>query len=91
MDRKIHRNSERFLTLEENDVMRHEFDLGFLDKPVALVMTKGVVSATPTTPFSIILVTMGKRNINRLPVLDSGSLVGIVSRTDLLNTLGALQ
>lgn len=72
-------------------VMRREFDLGCLDEPVAHVMTKEVVSATPTTPLSIMIETMGKRNINRLPVLESGSLAGIVSRTDLLNTLGALQ
>ena len=72
-------------------IMRREFDLGSLDKAVAHVMTKEVVSATPSTPLSAMIETMGKRNINRLPVLDAGSLVGLVSRTDVLNTLGALQ
>ena len=72
-------------------VMRRDFDLGCLDKPVAHVMTKEVVTATPATPLSIMIDTMRTRNINRLPVLDSGNLAGIVSRTDLLNTLGALQ
>ncbi len=72
-------------------VMHREFDLGCLDEPVSHVMTKEVVSATPATPLSIMIDTMGKRNINRLPVLESGSLAGIVSRTDLLKTMGALQ
>ena len=72
-------------------VMSREFNLGCLDVPVSHVMTKEVISATPATSLSIMIDTMGKRNINRLPVLESGSLAGIVSRTDLLNTLGALQ
>ena len=63
-------------------VMRRDF---------AHVMTKEVVTSTPATPLSIMIDTMRTRNINRLPVLDSGNLAGIVSRTDLLNTLGALQ
>ena len=71
-------------------VMRNKFDSSCLDAPVSHVMTKEVVTATPAMPLSKMINTMSNRNINRLPVLDSGNLVGIVSRTDLLNTLGAL-
>jgi CBS domain-containing protein len=48
------------------------------------VMTREVVSVTPDTPLSEIARLLEGRRIKRVPVLQDGELVGIVSRADLL-------
>jgi CBS domain-containing protein len=53
-------------------------------KTVAEVMRKRVISVAPDTSVDDIAATLVKRKIKRMPVLDSGKLVGIVSRIDVL-------
>lgn len=53
-------------------------------KTVAEVMRKRVISVAPDTSVDDIAATFVKRKIKRVPVLDGGKLVGIVSRIDVL-------
>ncbi|MDT7897623.1 MAG: CBS domain-containing protein [Armatimonadota bacterium] len=53
-------------------------------KTVAEVMRKRVISVAPDTSVDDIAATLVKRKIKRVPVLDGGKLVGIVSRIDVL-------
>lgn len=51
------------------------------------VMTRNVITVTPDTPLSKIAELMASRNIKRVPVVDEGDLIGIVSRLDLVRAL----
>ncbi len=53
-------------------------------KTVAEVMRRRVISVAPDTSVDDIAATLVKRKIKRVPVLDGGKLVGIVSRIDVL-------
>jgi len=51
---------------------------------VGEIMTRGVISVTPDTDLEDVGQILVHERIKRLPVLDSGRLVGIVSRADLV-------
>ena len=51
------------------------------------VMTKPVVTVVDQTPIDVLATLMRRRRVKRVPVLQDGKLVGIVSRTDLLEAL----
>ena len=53
------------------------------------VMTTDVISVTPKTPIAEIAALLEKRHIKRVPVVDNGQLVGIVSRSNLLQALAS--
>ena len=55
------------------------------------VMTRQVVSVTPATPLGEIADLMAEKRIKRVPVLDGGKLVGIVSRANLLRAFASQQ
>ena len=55
------------------------------------VMTTEVVTITPDTPLAEIAALLEKRHIKRVPVVEGGELVGIVSRANLLRGLAAWQ
>jgi CBS domain-containing protein len=54
------------------------------------VMTTKVVSIEPTTPLETVVGLMEKHRVKRLPVIEKGRLVGIVSRANLLSALAHL-
>jgi len=51
------------------------------------VMTKEVVSVAPDTPIAEVANLLEKRGIKRVPVLRDGKVVGIVSRSNLVQAL----
>ena len=51
------------------------------------IMTKPVVTVVDQTPVDVLATLMRRRGLKRVPVLQDGKLVGIVSRTDLLEAL----
>ncbi|OAT86553.1 CBS domain-containing protein [Desulfotomaculum copahuensis] len=60
--------------------------------PVKGFMTHSVISVAPDLPVAEVQQLMIEHDIGRLPVVENGRLVGIVSRTDVLRTLhGQLQ
>lgn len=58
-------------------------------KPVSEVMTTDVVVVSPDAPLSEVIEKLASDDpdINRLPVVDGGELVGIVTRQDVLRAL----
>jgi len=52
-------------------------------------MTRDVVTVSPDTPARKIAETLEKKKIKRVPVVDDGTVVGIVSRANLLQALAA--
>jgi len=73
------------------DVSWDDLDLGVdlakhAGKPTSEVMTRDVVAIGPDDDLDRILELLSGE-INRLPVLDDGALVGIVTREDVVRTL----
>jgi CBS domain-containing protein len=58
-------------------------------RKVGDVMTKSVVSVGPDASLSDIVRVLERHRIKRVPVLDNGRLVGVVSRANLLQALAA--
>ncbi len=82
--------------VDENDqlvgvISRRDIDLalhhGFGHAPVKGYMTKNLKTITPQTSLPEIESLMVTYDIGRLPVLEDGQLVGIVTRTDVLRQL----
>jgi CBS domain-containing protein len=62
-----------------------EYDvIGKEGQTVGEIMTRGVISVTPDTELDEVSHLLVHERIKRLPVLDQGKLVGIVSRADLV-------
>jgi len=51
------------------------------------VMTKRVVTATPDTPLKDVATLLERNSIKRIPIVSAGRLVGIVSRSNLVQAL----
>jgi CBS domain-containing protein len=60
-------------------------------RKVADVMSREVITAAPETPLSEIANLLEKNAIKRVPIVDKGKLVGIVSRANLLQALATLS
>lgn len=51
------------------------------------VMSQDVVTASPTASLAEVVDLMTRRHIKRIPVVDDGKVVGIITRSDLLRVL----
>ncbi|WP_026475908.1 CBS domain-containing protein [Alkaliphilus transvaalensis] len=60
---------------------------GLSHAPVKGFMTRNILSITSNTSITDINNLMLKHNIGRLPVIEEGKIIGIVTRTDLLKVL----
>ncbi|MDJ0743404.1 MAG: CBS domain-containing protein [Xenococcaceae cyanobacterium MO_167.B27] len=72
-------------------ISRRDLDLalhhGFSHAPVTGYMTRNLKTITPDTTLPEIEAIMVTYDVGRLPVLDQGELIGIVTRTDVLRQL----
>ncbi|AIE74431.1 MULTISPECIES: A-adding tRNA nucleotidyltransferase [unclassified Synechocystis] len=72
-------------------ISRRDLDLalhhGFSHAPVKGYMTRNVKTIDPDTPLPRIEAIMVADDVGRLPVMDGDTLVGIVTRTDVLRQL----
>ncbi|MEO1299903.1 MAG: CBS domain-containing protein, partial [Cyanobacteria bacterium J06636_16] len=72
-------------------ISRRDIDLalhhGFGHAPVKGYMTTRVKTIVPSTTLSAIAALMATHDIGRLPVVEAGQMVGIVTRTDVLRRL----
>jgi CBS domain-containing protein len=59
-------------------------------RKVSDVMTRHVVTAKPDTSLADIAALLERNRIKRVPIVDHGKIVGIVSRANLLHGLAAL-
>lgn len=76
------------------DLSLDELDIGIdaakaARKPIHEIMTKDVVTVAPDTDLEevVVLLTDEERDINRLPVVEDGRIVGIVTREDALRAV----
>lgn len=60
-------------------------------RKVTDVMTRRVVTAAPDTPLSTVANLLEKNAIKRVPIVQDGKVVGIVSRANLLQALASLN
>jgi CBS domain-containing protein len=58
-------------------------------RKVADVMTREVISAGPDTSLGDIAAMLERNRIKRVPILDGGKLVGIVTRANILQALAS--
>ena len=70
------------LTIEQEYIRAHA-------GTAADVMCRDVVTTGPKTPLSEIVDLFEKHRIKRVPIVDGGKLVGIVSRTDIVRALAS--
>ena len=59
--------------------------------PVGNIMTKSLILASPDEPAMNSLEKITKNDIGRLPVIENGNLVGIISKTDIMKVLEVLD
>ena len=57
------------------------------NKPVSEVMTRTVLTTTPDETIINVLRSMMDLQVNRLPVLEKGVVVGVISRDDIIFSL----
>lgn len=60
-------------------------------RKVSDVMTRDVITASPGMPLHEVAALMEKNAIRRLPILENGQLVGIVSRANLLQAVASAR
>src|SRR5262245_49657901 len=84
-----HRKSWWLDALASNETLATEYVRSHSRK-VADVMTTDVISAAPETPGAEVAALLEKNRIKRVPIVENGRLVGIVSRTNLLQGLASL-
>jgi CBS domain-containing protein len=57
---------------------------------VSDVMTRRVISVSPDTPLNEVATVLEQNGIKRVPIVENGKLVGILSRANLVQALAAL-
>jgi CBS-domain-containing membrane protein len=84
-----HRKSWWLEALASNEVLASEYVKSHSRK-AADVMTCDVISAAPDTPVAEVAALLEKNRIKRVPIVENGKIVGIVSRANLLQGLASL-
>ncbi|MBT7955972.1 MAG: CBS domain-containing protein [Rhodospirillaceae bacterium] len=80
--------------ISERDVVRGlaQHGSGILDKTVADLMTKNVITHSLDDNIDDLMQEMSKSRIRHLPILDDGKLVGVISIGDVVkNRVGELE
>jgi hypothetical protein len=75
--------------IKTEDRHRHN-SAGEGGKALCDVMTRSVITATPETPLGEIAMLLERNRIKRVPIVQNGKVVGIVSRANLLQALAGM-
>lgn len=73
--------------VSEIDLVNMTFDGNAADTTVEEVMATNIISFSPTTELADLVQTFSKRHLRRVPIIDEGKVVGIISRRDLLREM----
>lgn len=76
--------------ITEHDIMNFALSGDAADTKVAEAMTRQVIVFPPTADVATLVNALGTRHIRRVPIVDNGRLVGIVSRRDILREMLAM-
>jgi CBS domain-containing protein len=76
--------------LTESDTLAAEYVKSHSRK-VSDVMTRDVITTSPQAPLHEVAALMEKNAVKRLPVLENGQLVGVVSRANLLQAVASAR
>lgn len=66
-------------------------NVGNSGKRISTIMSKNVIKVSPYDELDIAAELMSKHKIKRLPVLDNGKLVGIITASDLIAHIDDLE
>ncbi len=66
-------------------------NVGNSGKKISAIMSKNVIKVSPYDDLDIAAELMSKNKIKRLPVLDNGKLVGIITASDLIAHIDELE
>ncbi len=72
-------------------VSRRDLFRNFEEQQLSLIMKKGCMTTTPDTPVEDVAKVFSTHRIHRLPVVEDGRLIGIVTPTDLLKIVKDLK
>jgi CBS domain-containing protein len=73
--------------ISERDILNFIFSGNVDNTTVREAMSTNVLSFPSDTPIDKISLAMGEKQIRRVPIIDSGKLVGIISRRSILRTV----
>ena len=73
--------------VSEIDLVNLTFDGNARDTTVEEVMVTDIVSFSPDTELADLVQSFSKKHLRRVPIIDKGKVVGIVSRRDILREL----
>jgi len=73
--------------VSEIDLVNLTFDGNAADTIAEEVMVKDIVSFSPNTELADLVQSFSKRHLRRVPIIDKGKVVGIVSRRDILREM----
>ncbi|MDD5151259.1 MAG: CBS domain-containing protein [Flavobacterium sp.] len=74
--------------ITERDVLKN---VGRLNEKISKIMSKDVITISPDSSLDDAAKTMTENEIKRLPVVEKGKLVGIITATDLIANSDALN
>ncbi len=70
--------------VSEKDILNFVFSGNLHNTSVAEAMTKEVISFSPDADIDRIALAIGERKFRRVPIVQGGKVVGIVSRRDII-------
>jgi CBS domain-containing protein len=84
------RRSWWLLGLTRDEVLANEY-VKSRGRRVADVMTRDVITTEPGTPLHAVAALLEKNAVKRVPVVENGALVGIVSRANLVQAVASAR
>jgi CBS-domain-containing membrane protein len=73
--------------VSEIDLVNLTFDGNAADTTVEEVMVTDIISFSPSTQLADLVQTFSKRHLRRVPIIENGKVVGIISRRDILREM----
>ena len=73
--------------VSEIDLVNLTFDGNAADTTVEEIMVTDIVSFSPNTQLADLVQIFSKRHLRRVPIVEEGKVVGIISRRDILREM----
>ncbi len=70
--------------ITQRDIMLSRFRTSIAGMPVDNIMTKNPITVSPAVSLKEVLTLMLKHNIERLPVIEKGKLIGLIDSISIL-------